>query len=157
MSKLGNAILVIEDNEDDIYALRRACRKANITHPLKFVSDGQEAVYYLAGEGPYSDRAEYPLPFLIFLDLKLPYRDGFGILKWIQGHAVLHSIVVAVLTGSDETVDHQKARALGVRAYLVKPIEAETIRRLMDSLESIRDGSCVILRDGSGMEKFDMV
>ncbi len=52
--------------------------KANKSNPIQIVSDGEEAMDYLAGEGSYSDRRRYPLPALILLDLKLPRRSGFG-------------------------------------------------------------------------------
>jgi CheY-like chemotaxis protein len=70
-------LLLIEDNEDDVFLMRRALKKAEIQLPLQVVMDGQEALNYLSGDGPFADRAQHPVPSLIFLDLKLPYVHGF--------------------------------------------------------------------------------
>ena len=69
-------ILVIED--DDAYALllRRAFTRAKILNPLRVVISAEEAIAYLKGMDEYQDRAQYPLPSLIVLDLKLPGMSG---------------------------------------------------------------------------------
>lgn len=100
------------------------------------LKNGQEAVNYLSNEGKYTDKASNPLPFVIFLDLKLPYLDGFEVLTWIRQQPQLRPIVVVVLTGSDETRDHQKAYALGARSYLVKPPEPKDISQFINSMAS---------------------
>ena len=133
---LSDTILLVEDDRDDVFIFTRALESAQVPHPLCVVTNGQEAVDYLTHKGKYSDQEKYPLPFVIFLDLKLPYLDGFEVLSWIRQQPSLQSIVVVVLTGSDETRDHQKAYTLGARSYLVKPPQAEDIRQFMDSMVS---------------------
>src|ERR1051325_559322 len=117
MKPLGSTILLVEDNEDDIFMMRRALRLGNFTNPLQVVTDGQQAVDYLSGTRQYAIRERHPLPFIIFLDLKLPYLDGFEILKWIRQRPELDSIVVVVLTSSAEMRDQDRAYALGARSY----------------------------------------
>jgi len=73
-------ILLAEDREDDIVLIRRAFAKGKVVNPLFIVRDGEEAISYLAGVGQYANRAEYPLPELLLLDLKMPKRDGFEVL-----------------------------------------------------------------------------
>ena len=65
--------------------------EANITNPLQVVTDSQQALDYLSGMGQYANRTQYPLPFIVFLDLKLPFIDGFEILTWIRQKAALKS------------------------------------------------------------------
>lgn len=148
---LSNTILLVEDDRDDVFIFSRALKTARIGNPLVVVRSGQEAVDYLSHEGAYSDPEKHPLPFVIFLDLKLPYLDGFDVLTWIRQQPALRPVVVVVLTGSDETRDHQKAYALGARSYLVKPPQAEHILQFMDSMKSYwgRPGSAwpVIIED----------
>ena len=72
------AILLVEDNEDDVFLMKRALKSAGITNPLQVVEDGQRAVDYLAGKGQFSDREKYPFPAIMFLDLKLPMKHGKG-------------------------------------------------------------------------------
>jgi CheY-like chemotaxis protein len=130
-------ILVAEDNEDDVFALKRAFKKAEIVNPLQVVTHGQAAVDYLEGAGEYADREKYPLPLLVFLDLKMPYLNGFEVLSWIRQRPELDSLPVVVLTSSDENRDHQKAYSLGARSYLVKPPDPDEIKRLITSLDSL--------------------
>ena len=66
----NSAILLVEDDDVDIELLRRAFRGARIANPLVEVKDGRAALEYLSGDGDYADRARYPIPFLILLDLK---------------------------------------------------------------------------------------
>src|ERR1051325_2215773 len=120
-ASLGTTILLVEDNEDDVFVMRRALKLANNSNPLQIVTDGQKALDYLSGEGEYAHREKFPLPFIMFLDLKLPYVDGFEILAWMRLRPELSQIVVIVLTSSAEERDHEKAYALGARSYLVKP------------------------------------
>jgi CheY-like chemotaxis protein len=136
MSLLSDTILIVDDSEDDIFALRRALRKANIANPQQVLGNGREAIDYLSGVGPYADRTVYPLPFLAFVDLKMPLSDGFEVLKCARSNSELQGIVVIVLTGSDEIKDHQRAYSLGARSYLVKPPTAADLTQLMQSLQS---------------------
>ena len=129
-------ILIVDDNEDDIFALKRAIKKANLPNPLQVVRHGQEAVDYLSATGRFSDRATFPQPILIFLDLKMPFLGGFEVLAWIRAQPALRHVVVVILTGSDELKDHQRAYALGARSYLVKPPSPTDLQQLMQSLDS---------------------
>jgi CheY-like chemotaxis protein len=130
-------ILLVEDNEDDVFVMRHALRKSGIHYPLQVVTDGQMAVNYLAGTEQYLDRDRFPLPFAVFLDLKLPYVHGFEVLSWIGQQPELSSIPVVILTGSAEIKDREKASTLGARFYLVKPPTAETLIKIFDALNGL--------------------
>ncbi len=80
-----NCILQIEDEEADIFLLKHVFDKAGITSPVRAVTNGQMAIDYLAGIGVYADRAQYPLPCLVLLDLKLPKISGLEVLEWVAG------------------------------------------------------------------------
>lgn len=132
----STTILLVEDDQDDVFIMQRALRLGKIANPLQVVRDGQEALDYLAGTGRYADRSQYPLPFLIFLDLKMPYLSGFEVLAWLRQQPLLEGIVVVVLTGSAEARDQDRAYALGARTYLVKPPTAKVLHEIFDSLKS---------------------
>jgi CheY-like chemotaxis protein len=132
----SDTILLVEDNDDDVFGLRRALNKAGVTNPLRLATDGQQAVDYLTAAGEPAKSQDHPLPFLVLLDLKLPYRDGFEVLEWIRRQPHLEQVIVVMLTGSDERRDHQRAYALGARSYLVKPASADDIKQLLESLRS---------------------
>jgi len=118
-------ILVVEDREDDILLLRTALHKANLSNPVHFVRDGEEAVAYLRGEGTYANRAEHPLPDLMLLDLKLPRMDGFEVLQWVRRQEGIRALPIVVLTSSERIQDVNRAYELGANSFFVKEIDFE--------------------------------
>src|SRR5678816_4089458 len=95
-----STILLAEDNEDDIILMQRAFARARLANPLQVVHDGDEAISYLAGEPPYSDRLSHPFPLMLLLDLHLPKVNGFEVLRWLQAQPGLRDLIVVVLTSS---------------------------------------------------------
>lgn len=116
-------ILLADDSENDVEMLRRAFRQAGIVVPMQAVSDGEEAIAYLKGEGRYANREEFPLPDVVLLDLKMPRKDGFDVLVWIRSQPALVQMRVVVLTTSEEIRDVNRAYALGAASFLTKPVD----------------------------------
>ncbi|MBD0266636.1 MAG: response regulator [Tolypothrix sp. Co-bin9] len=128
-------ILLVEDDPNDILLTQRAFRKANLEEAsLQIVSDGDTAVFYLSGEGQYSDRNLYPLPVLMLLDLKLPRRSGHEILAWLRQQPELKRLPVIILTSSKENMDINQAYDLGANSYLVKPIGLTALVEVVQTL-----------------------
>lgn len=113
--------LLVDDDPNDATLMRRAFVRARILNPLVIVSSGEEAIDYLSGVGRYSNRAEYPLPALVLLDLRMPGMDGFEVLQWIRAKPGVSSLRVVILSGSDGERDVNRAYQLGANSYLVKP------------------------------------
>lgn len=130
MTDAVRQVLLVEDNHDDVFLLRRAVKTAGVPWNVSVASDGREAMDYLRGNGGYADRTQYPRPSLVLLDLKMPYVDGFEVLRWMQGQAGLKDIPVLVLTSSPEERDQQRALALGAKGYLIKPPTGEMLRTI---------------------------
>jgi CheY-like chemotaxis protein len=130
-------LLLVEDTEDDVFFLRRALKEAQIDHPLQVVTDGQQALDYLEGNGPYADRETYPLPFLILLDLKLPYVMGLDVLKWIRARPAFQRLPVVVLTSSLQDSDVTAIQRLGGNFYLNKPPNRDKLLDLVHLLEAL--------------------
>jgi CheY-like chemotaxis protein len=128
------AILVAEDDENDIFLMNRAFKRAGIPNPLFVVHNGQEAVDYLAGKGDYAQRDKFPLPGLMLLDLKMPWMDGFDVLKWLRTHPQFDTLPVVVLTSSKLQSDVDQSRQLGVYDYRVKPHGFDDLVRLLDDV-----------------------
>jgi CheY-like chemotaxis protein len=114
-------ILLVEDNEDDVFLMKRALKVASIVNPLLVVEDGQQAIDYFSGAGKFGDRSAYPVPVLVFLDLKLPIKRGLEVLAWIRQQTKFRNLVVVVLTSSNEPSDLSEAYRLGANSYVVKP------------------------------------
>jgi CheY-like chemotaxis protein len=132
---MNRALLLVEDNEDDVFLMKRALKQAEIQNPMYVVGDGEQAIDYLAGNGEFKDRDLYPLPALVFLDLKLPFKSGHDVLAWIRHEAELVELVVVVLTSSDEASDIDRAYKLGANSYLVKPPTLVQLRDLAKSFK----------------------
>jgi CheY-like chemotaxis protein len=124
----------VEDDEHDVFFFRRALAKAGLDFPMHQVTDGEQALQYLNGEGQYSDRAAHPLPDIIFLDLKLPYISGMEVLEHIRKQPALSSVEVIVLTSSPEERDRKQAFELGAKDYLVKPAAPQTLLKILGGL-----------------------
>jgi CheY-like chemotaxis protein len=137
MNQPQPTILLVEDSEDDVFIMKNAMKRAGFDYPLQVVTDGQMALDYLGGTGDFSDRARFPLPFIVFLDLKLPFVHGFEVLTWTRQQEALKSVAVIVLTGSDQERDQHRAYALGARSYLVKPPTAAGLVEIFASLKSL--------------------
>jgi CheY-like chemotaxis protein len=136
MSEPGTrTILLVEDNSDDVFFMKRALKAAGIVQPLQVVSTGQTAIEYLAGEGPYGDRKAYPLPALILLDLKLPVKSGHEVLEWLRGQPALAAVVAIILSTSRERADIEQAYQLGVNGYLIKPSSPSQLVEVMAAVK----------------------
>ncbi|MGZ8898912.1 MAG: response regulator [Limisphaerales bacterium] len=129
------SILLVDDNEDDVFLMERALQVARISNPMLVVEDGQQAIDYLSGIGKFADRATYPLPAIVFLDLKLPFKSGHEVLTWIRSQPELETLVVVVLTSSNEPNDIKRCYGLGANSYLVKP---PTPEELIDMAKSFK-------------------
>jgi CheY-like chemotaxis protein len=123
----SRAILLVEDNPDDLFLMKRALQSARIINPLIVVETGQEAMDYLGGTGKFADRDSYPIPAAVFMDLKLPFVFGHEVLAWIRRRKEFESLVVIVLTSSNEASDLNRCYSLGANSYLVKPPTAEQL------------------------------
>jgi DNA-binding response OmpR family regulator len=81
----------------------------------------------LLGEANYADRARFPVPALVLLDLKMPKVDGFDVLAWLRTRPELESLPVVVLSSSSREDDIQRARTLGAADYRVKPADFDEL------------------------------
>jgi len=136
MNSLNCPLLLVEDEQADAILIERTLLKIGYTLPLQIVKNGEEALDYLSGIKPFSDRAAHPLPVLVLLDLRLPRINGFGVLTWIRQQSGLKRIFVVVMTGYLSSVEAQQAYELGATAYIVKPASPEDYADVMRTLLS---------------------
>src|SRR5690349_15672785 len=121
------AILLAEDDENDVLLFRIALDGAHLTNPVYDVPDGRKAIEYLKGEGPFADRLRYPLPGVLLMDLKMPRMNGFELLKALQEEPDLKQMPVVVLSSSSQPSDIKRAWDLGADDYQVKPHSFEAL------------------------------
>jgi CheY-like chemotaxis protein len=132
----AQTILLAEDNEDDVFIFKRAFRQTGAKNPLQVVADGQEAMDYLTGLGKYAERAQFPLPAAVMLDLKLPRCRGLDVLQWARSQPACRRMAFVVLTSSAERRDLVRADELGARYYLVKPPRTTTLAEMLAVLRA---------------------
>ena len=119
---MEHVLLLVEDDDADAMLTDRAIRKAQVNVRVQRVKDGEEAIAYLDGQGPFGDRSSYPCPSVVLLDIKLPRRDGFEVIAWLRRQpAPLSRTAVVMLTSSGRPVDVNRAYELGANSYLRKP------------------------------------
>ena len=148
-SPFQRAILLVEDQEDDVLLLRLAFEKAGLKWPILRVGSGLEAQAYLNGVPPYQDRVSYPFPSLVLLDIRMPLMDGYEVLRWIRHQPEFASIPVVMLTGSDQMRDANTAYQLGANSFLVKPMDFNNTAEISRSIEHLIDG---FFKSGGGNE-----
>ena len=128
MSQLS-PVLLAEDNPNDVLLVRRAFQENRTANPIHAVGNGEEAIQYLAGEGPFADRAAYPFPALFLLDLKMPIKDGLEVLRWLHLHPEIpRKLPVVVLSSSELPNEMQLAYAMDIQACIVKPLSYPELR-----------------------------
>ena len=118
-------ILLVEDDENDVFFFMRAAAEANIRNQISVARDGQEAIEYLSGHNKFADRSTYPLPCLVVLDLKMPRRTGLEVLEWLRAESSLRTIPVIVFSSSAQGADIDRAYKLGANAFIVKPASTD--------------------------------
>jgi CheY-like chemotaxis protein len=135
MDKNHFSVLLVEDDLNDIFLVKRAFKIAQIINPLQIATDGQEAINYLRGEGKYAERDKYPLPKLIVMDIKMPRRTGFEVLEWVKrNEGPLRRIPIVIVSSSDNPSDINRAYELGANAYMVKPMNFRAVEHLFNAI-----------------------
>jgi CheY-like chemotaxis protein len=119
---MEHVYLIAEDDQDTQVLIQRAYKQADLAVPVYFVNDGEQTIEYLTGRGKYADRARYPLPAILLLDLKMPFKDGFDVLRWIRAHSDFRKLVVIMFSGSSLERDVEQAFDLGVNSFVMKPV-----------------------------------
>ncbi|PTY07668.1 two-component system response regulator [Opitutaceae bacterium EW11] len=139
----NRAILYVEDEEDDVFFMKKAFQLAGIRHPLHTAEDGQKAIAYLSGEPPFADRSQFPIPSLVILDLNLPILSGFEVLQWLRRRPEYAQTHVVVFSSSGRPEDREKATSLGATEYVMKPSSGFDFIHVAKQLQAkwLRNGS----------------
>ena len=118
-----DAILLVEDNDDDAELTIMAFKEAKITNPIVRVSDGVEALDYLFARGRYASRRQDELPMVVLLDLKLPRMGGIEVLKEVRASPLTKYQPVVILTSSAQEQDRVAAYDNHANSYVRKPVD----------------------------------
>lgn len=111
-------IVLVEDNAGDAYLLEKALQARHILYTLTRYEDGEEGIRELS-----SDLA--PIPDLILLDLNVPLREGFDVLRAVRTRPALVGVPVGILTSSNSARDRHRSSLMGAERYIHKPLTLE--------------------------------
>ncbi len=128
-------ILLVEDDEVDVMNVKRAFKKNEISNPVYVASNGLEALAMLRGE-----QGDFPTSSderrVILLDLNMPKMNGIEFLQELRQDPALRSLVVIVLTTSDQERDRVEAYKLNVAGYILKPV---TFTKFVGIISTLND------------------
>ena len=128
------AILLIEDDEADIFFFRRALSSCHFPGQVRVVANAWQARNYLEGNAEFKDRNYYPLPQLIVCDLHLPGATGVEFVKWLREHESLGKIPLIIWSGSMPEQQLNEALAAGASSVFRKTPE---FSRLCDGVKTM--------------------
>lgn len=128
-------ILVIDDNEHDIFFHRRLLKKLNCARRIKVCRDGVEGMDFLLGRGKYQRPGEeWPIPDLIFLDLNMPLMDGWEFLEAFKqqfGERPDTPLVLMVSTSLNPDDQDRLTRYPAVSDFIPKPLDAAHVSKVL--------------------------
>ena len=128
-------LLLVEDSPSDALLTQEMLKDAQVLNPLHVVTDGIEALSFLRRQGAYN---EAPRPDLVLLDLYLPKKDGWEVLREIRADDMLRAIPCVVTTSSTSGEDIRKSYEAGASFLVNKPLNLEQFRRIVTALDRFR-------------------
>jgi CheY-like chemotaxis protein len=131
-------VLIVDDSDDDRFFLRNVVDRLPRFSVAGEVRDGDEAIAYLTGQGGFGDRAKHPVPDLMLLDLKMPRKTGFEVLRWLRVQS-FPNLTVVVLSGSPLQEDVGASLALGAHGYWTKTADLPRQNLIAQEIEALLD------------------
>ena len=124
-------ILLVDDNDNDVFIARKAYDRANLPVSLHHVENGEECLKFLRKESPYDDA---PNPDLILLDLDMPVMNGQQVMEAIFNDADLRHLPVIFLTNTSTPETVQEMYKLRCNSYYTKPADFHEYKKVLDSI-----------------------
>ena len=125
-------ILLVDDNSSDVELMDLALKRSPMPFILNVCEDGEQAIQYLRGLGPYRNARR---PDIVLLDLNLPKKNGEEVLKEIRSDGLLESIPVAVFSTSGGEADIQRAAAYPKTRFFMKPFQFKEYTTILKSIQ----------------------
>ena len=122
-------ILMVEDNEDDVFLTREAFAAASLKVNLHHVNNGEKCLQFLRKQGPYAD---VPTPDLILLDMHMPVMDGYETITWLRANRPAILPLALTFDASDDAM--VRAVRAGARGFVRKDARPVLLRTALDSL-----------------------
>lgn len=125
------SILMIDDDEEDFELVREALGSRQLKVDLYWAEDGDEAMDFLLHRGKYG---EMSTPDLVLLDLNMPGKNGFEVLRDLKANEDLRKIPVVILSSSTDSRNVFSGYNIGANAFMLKPLSFDEMAEAMQSL-----------------------
>ncbi len=129
--KEGATVLLVDDNESDVFLFKRALQAAGLHFDVHVAHNGLEAVQYLTLACESDDREAFPFPKFILTDNRMPIMTGRELLVWLKEHPRCRVIPTVVLGGSASPAEVKESYELGAHSYFVKPMAPAELQQLV--------------------------
>jgi len=137
----GPRLLLIDDNPVEANLLREQLLSNGRPFELKVIQDVDEAIDFLSLQ---KKKGGSEKPDVVILDLNLPKRSGFDVLKELKQGANNKDLPVLVLTTSQQTSDIVQSYALYANAFMTKPSTLEGYTPVIETIYSLHDQFSVL-------------
>ncbi|HWD20670.1 MAG TPA: response regulator [Verrucomicrobiae bacterium] len=128
-------IVIVDDSPQDREFAQHTLRRLPLTVPLVFLTCGADLKAYVDGLAAYGNRAIYPYPGVVLLDLEMPNGDGFETLEWLKAQTAHAALPIIALSGSKSLAHVNRAYGLGARSFLTKPIDLKDFQSMIKVLK----------------------
>jgi CheY-like chemotaxis protein len=120
-------ILLVDDDSIANFLIERIVQSTGLARNIWKALNGKEALKI------FTDHSSSLLPEVVLLDLNMPIMNGFEFLEaynCLEFNEKDHVLIILV-TSSNNPSDIEKAKELGIKYYLTKPISADTIKGII--------------------------
>lgn len=121
-----SSVILVDDDEDDVYLFRYAFAQLNINEQVTYLNDGEALLRFLEN----SDISNA----VVLLDLNMPKMGGFEVLQQLKHKGNFSGLQIVIYTTSDNPADRQKAESLGCTEFVTKPSSVGDIKSLIDRI-----------------------
>lgn len=128
-------ILLVEDDDGDAKALKRAFQKLAIAFPITRAVNGREALDILKGA---NGKEKMPSPQILLVDLNMPKMNGIQFIQALRADDELRQSIVFVLTTSKHEEDKMAAYELNIAGYVAKVTAGEDFLNLVRLVDDYR-------------------
>lgn len=129
-SHTSPTLLMVDDDEEDIYLTRRAFCAYKTDLVFSSVNDSQNLFDYLYARGKFEQRNKNEDPQVILLDINIPVENGFDIIKKLKADSHFAELPVVMFSTSKTKDDIDKAHNLGAASYITKPVDSRGMNQI---------------------------
>lgn len=130
-------MLIVDDNESDVFLIQEAMEATRLPLTLHIATDGEEAIRFFDW---VDGHPEMPCPALVLLDINLPKKQGGDVLKHMRQSRKCGDALVLIVSTSDAANDREQMAKLGVDGYFRKPSKYDEFMTLGDVVKRLLGG-----------------